>query len=458
MTSENRSNEGVEAGYQALLDAAGDAIAVIDERGTIQSFNRAAERIFGYAAHEIIGRNVRILMPEPYHSEHDGYLDAYRRTGLKRIIGLGREVSGRRRDGTVFPLAVAVAEWRSGERRYFTGIMRDISEREDAHAALQESEERFRLLIDGVRDYAICMLDAEGRIVSWNSGAERITGWSAAEIIGSPLEMLLTPPEASTAQAGRLLETARRNGRVEEDFRQRRRDGVEISVRITLTTLASLEGRDRGFAFVMRDITERIATEDRQRNLMREVDHRARNALAVVQSLVRLSSAPDTPSYVHAVEGRIDALARVHTRIATHRWVAAPFGPLIDDGLAVLDPRQRSRVIVEGPPLWLTPTAAQSTALTIHELAVNARRHGALLRTNGAVKIGWQLEQADGQLVIAWSERMDARTKGEPPKGFGQTIIRAMIETQLDGKVEFDWPPTGLVCRLVVPKRHLAAP
>nr|WP_247897040.1 MHYT domain-containing protein [Azospirillum argentinense] len=135
---------GQEARYRAVVDTAVDPIVVIDETGTIQSFNRAAETTFGYAAEEAIGANVRILMAEPHHSAHDGYMAHFRETGERRIIGVGREVEGRRKDGSLFPLELSVAEWHDGRQRLFTGIMRDITARkvvEDAlHRAKAEAE------------------------------------------------------------------------------------------------------------------------------------------------------------------------------------------------------------------------------------------------------------------------------------------------------------------------------
>src|SRR3569623_246061 len=129
-----------EARMRDIFEAAVDAIVIIDECGIIERLNPAAERIFGYAESEITGKNVSMLMPSPYREKHDGYLENYKRTGERRIIGIGREVVGLRKDGSVFPMELAVAEMRLGERRMFTGVVRDISERKQAE------EQRSRLL------------------------------------------------------------------------------------------------------------------------------------------------------------------------------------------------------------------------------------------------------------------------------------------------------------------------
>ena len=115
-----------EARYRAIVDTAVDAIIVIDELGTLNAFNPAAEGLFGYSADEVLGRNIKMLMPEPDHSGHDGYLSRYRDTGERRIIGIGREVRGRRKDGSVFPHYLGVAEGLLGGKRVFTGIIRDL--------------------------------------------------------------------------------------------------------------------------------------------------------------------------------------------------------------------------------------------------------------------------------------------------------------------------------------------
>jgi two-component system sensor kinase FixL len=127
-----------EAHLKSILETVPDAMVVIDERGTMQSFSTAAQRLFGYSADEVVGKNVRMLMPSPYRENHDEYLKRYLATGEKRIIGIGRVVVGERKDGSTFPIELNIGEMRSGDQRYFTGFIRDLTERQETEARLQE--------------------------------------------------------------------------------------------------------------------------------------------------------------------------------------------------------------------------------------------------------------------------------------------------------------------------------
>src|SRR5690242_5720627 len=131
-----------DAQIRAILDTAVDAIITIDERGRMESFNRAAQKLFGFQPNEVIGKNVKMLMPEPYRGEHDGYLSSYLRTGKAKIIGIGREVTGLKKDGTTFPMELAVSEVRLGDRITFTGIVRDITDRKRLEREVLEISER----------------------------------------------------------------------------------------------------------------------------------------------------------------------------------------------------------------------------------------------------------------------------------------------------------------------------
>jgi len=156
-----------EAKLRAIVETSIDGIITIDEKGTILSLNPAAERLFGYPCNEIVGRNVAALMPEPYASEHDGYLAAYLRTGCAKIIGVGREVVGRRRDGTLFPLELGISEMRVGTQRQFTGLVRDISERTAMLKRIEETAVFFRLLSDHL-PVGVFEIDARGGFLYGN--------------------------------------------------------------------------------------------------------------------------------------------------------------------------------------------------------------------------------------------------------------------------------------------------
>lgn len=136
-SSESHDLVGEEARYRAIFDTAVDAIVVIDEFGIVRALNPSAERLFGHGKADVVGRNVMMLMAEPYRSAHDGYLARYRETGERRIIGIGRAVTGQRKDGTTFPLELSVAEWRENGERFFTGVMRDVTERTRAEEQQQ---------------------------------------------------------------------------------------------------------------------------------------------------------------------------------------------------------------------------------------------------------------------------------------------------------------------------------
>ena len=147
---------------QAVLDTAVDGIITIDERGIIQSANPAVAKLFGFAANELVGRNVSILMPSAHGQQHDEYIARYLRTGEARVIGIGRELQAVRRDGSIFPIELAVSEVPGNGARYFTGIIRDISARKQAEEALRESQARIQAILDTAVD-GILTIDERGR-------------------------------------------------------------------------------------------------------------------------------------------------------------------------------------------------------------------------------------------------------------------------------------------------------
>ncbi len=200
---------------------------------------------------------------------------------------------------------------------------------------------------------------------------------------------------------------------------------------------------------VMIDITDRKQAEERQYLLAREVDHRARNALAVVQAIVRLTRANSQADYITAVEGRIHALAQTHTVLSETRWQGAHVERLVNEELAPYCSGDSSRVLIRGPSVFLTPEKAQNVALAIHELATNSVKYGALSASKGTVDVSWEVR--DGIVTIEWNEANGPPVRTPLSQGFGTKIMNASIKQQLGGNVACDWRPSGLRCTLQIP-------
>ncbi|MGI9457159.1 MAG: PAS domain S-box protein, partial [Aeoliella sp.] len=180
---ENSSRQEVQFKAQAVLDTAVDGIITIDERGIVESLNPAATRMFGYAEQEVLGNNVNMLMPESMADEHDSYIANYLRSGEKKIIGIGREVEGRRKDGSLFPLELAVSEVVIDQRRFFTGVVHDITARKAANEAF-EREHEFNELIIETTPNIVLVLDTSGNIVRFNRYLELLSGKRLEDVKG----------------------------------------------------------------------------------------------------------------------------------------------------------------------------------------------------------------------------------------------------------------------------------
>ena len=233
----------------------------------------------------------------------------------------------------------------------------------------------------------------------------------------------------------------------EGEFRVSRPDGeVRWCVGTAAATLDS-SGRVVRVSGVTVDITERKRAEERQNLLAREVDHRAKNALALAQSIVRLTRADEVKAYVNAVEGRINALARVHTILSLSSWQGAELSKLIEEELAPYS--LGGQIKLAGPEVQLLPATAQTLALALHELFTNSAKYGALSARSGRLAIGWQVE--DDHLTLTWDETGGPLVGPPKSRGFGTRSLLASVESQLGGQAEFNWRPEGLLCRLEVP-------
>jgi two-component sensor histidine kinase len=209
-------------------------------------------------------------------------------------------------------------------------------------------------------------------------------------------------------------------------------------------------GKVVGASKIARDITERKKSEAQISTLAREAEHRAKNLLANVKAMVHLSQADTPDGFKEAIEGRIDALANVHSLFAQSRWTGAELGNLVKKELSPYRKDEEQRTRIEGPNVMLKPDMAQAVAVALHELATNAIKYGALSEAKGRVRVEWS-RGANGQLVLRWKEAGGPPVKPPTRKGFGTHMMEAMIGGHKGGDVRFDWHPDGLLCEIILP-------
>jgi PAS domain S-box-containing protein len=327
-----------------------------------------------------------------------------------------------------------------------TGI--DVTERNQFGTALRESQQRLRFLASIVEssDDAIVSKNLDGVITSWNRGAERIFGYTSEEAVGRPIMIVI--PEDRQDEERTILTRIRRGERIDhfETVRQRKH-GSLIVVSLTVSPVRDGEGKIVGASKIARDITEQKRSQEQIAILAREAEHRSKNLLANVQATVKLSQSETAEGLKDAIEGRIRALANVHSLFVETRWIGAELSTIATQELAPYSrDGEATRVRIEGPQVLLKPDIAQAIAVILHELATNAAKYGALSTANGVVELKWSHE-VDGRLMLCWIEAGGPVVRTPTKQGFGTRVIGGMI-SQFKGSTKFDWRADGLVCEI----------
>jgi PAS domain S-box-containing protein len=320
----------------------------------------------------------------------------------------------------------------------------DISDRKRA----EDIAERFASIVESSDD-AIISKDLDGVITSWNKGAERIFGYMADEVIGKSIRVLIPPEHHKEEDI--ILGRIRRGERIEHyETIRRRKDGSFINISRTVSPIKNAQGTIVGASKIARDITERRRSEDQIAILAREAEHRTKNILATVQATVHLTQS-DTPEGLKtAIAGRIRALANVHTLFVQSSWTGADLRNLVTQELVPYRLDGDERALIDGPSIMLEPSAAQTMAITVHELATNAAKYGALSVPEGRIHIAWS-RAADGRLVFHWTEIGGPSVKPPTRQGFGTRVMNSMIRGQLRGEMRLDWRTEGLACEIALP-------
>lgn len=418
----------------AIVDSSDDAIISKTLDGIITSWNKSAERLFGYSADEAIGRPVTMLIPPDQLDEEPKILGRIRQG--ERIDHY--ETVRRRKDGSHLNISLTISPLRTPDGHIFgaSKIARDITER----ARLDGIQQRLAAIVENSED-AIISKDLNGIITSWNNGAERLFGYTAGEAIGKSVLMLI--PAGNTNEEPKILERIRRGERIEhyETIRQKR-DGGLLNISLTVSPLMSSDGRVVGASKIARDISERKHHDQQLLLLVREMRHRVKNTIATVQSIASQTLTEITPEQRRVFAGRLEALAGAHDLLTLANWRRANLPDLVNKALAPFVATYGQRITVECPDFSVAPHAALTLSLGLHELATNAIKYGALSNDSGTVRVVWK-EAVEGSGQLSWEE------SGGPPvtppirKGFGTRLLRRALGTT--SAVTLDYRPAGLL-------------
>lgn len=368
-----------------------------------------------------------------------------------------------------FPLRRADGEWRwfharalpvreaAGRILHWFGTATDITERHRAEEALAASERRLRDIAAAV-PVLLRETDAAGTCTWLNDRWYAFTGQTRLSRPGNDWLETVHPEDRAVAERD-FRDAVARQASFRAEYRLRRADGSWCWVLDLADPRFAGDGACLGHVGSVLDIADRREAEERQALLAREVDHRAKNTMAVVRSLVQLSPRDATPEeFVAVLEGRLSAMARAHGLLAKDRWCGAGLRESLAEELASwLGSEDGPRVVLDGPVVRLPPDSVQPLAMILHELATNSAKHGALSARGGQVSLSWGGE-ADGGLWLAWRES-GGPVLASPPqrRGFGSRLIQVTARHQLGGSVEFRWEPEGLRCRLRVAPRCVTA-
>jgi PAS domain S-box-containing protein len=424
------------------------AVYVCDSDGLVRRYNRRAAELWGRSPilgdpNERFCGSYRMFRPDGSPlPHHQCPMADVLRTGVSVREG---EIHIERPDGSRGIALVDIEAVKDSDENIVGAVncFQDVTERKHN----EEAALRLAAIIQSSGD-AIVSKDLDGIIASWNGGEERIFGYLAEEIIDKPITILV--PTDCQKEEEAIMERVRRGERVEHyETVRKRKHGEVIDVSLTISPVRNAQGIVIGASKIARDITAHKRSEAQIVNLAREAEHRTKSILATVLATVCLSQSDTSDELKQLIEGRISALAKVHTLFVESRWAGAALHRLARQELLAYCGEEEARVRIEGPDVMLEPSTAQTAAISLHELATNAAKYGSLSAAGGRVEISWSVS-ADRRLSLRWIESGGPTATPPTHRGFGTRILENMIG-QLRGEVRFDWRDRGLMCEILLP-------
>jgi PAS domain S-box-containing protein len=442
-----------EARFRATFDNAAVGMGHLAVDGRWLEVNNQLRQITGYTRDELLARRVQDLWPAQNWAE-----DAVqrRRVLTGEVAVYKRHKRYIRKNGALVWVAVTASPVRQADGRadFFVATVEDISERKRAEEALRESEERMRVAARAA-SVGFWVLDLATQRVRATPEYFHLFGLAPTDepVPVERIRALYLPEDRATIIPA--MEHSMRTGRpLAQDRRIRTADG-----RLRWVHLVSDTRRDTTAQPVARygatfDITERKESEEHIQLLMREISHRAKNLLTVIQVMARQTASEADPEvFAEHFGDRLAGLAASHDLLVKSDWHGVDTADLVRSQLAHFGHLVETRVILEGPSLKLRPAAAQALGMALRELATNAAKYGALSNAAGVIRIAWDIvgNDRDTRFRMRWSERGGPRPQQPAKRGFGHTVMVEMLKQALEAEVRLEYPSSGVVWELVVP-------
>jgi PAS domain S-box-containing protein len=448
-----------------ILELLPIATCVCDSAGRIVQYNQRAVELWGSA-------------PQPGQT-HDQFTaqckffggegEQLPRSKLSEVIRTGRsirdeEVTVQRVDGSSVVVLLNIDPLIDAEGKLVGAIncFQNVTERkrmmdafDKSQLELREQEERWAATYEHAA-IGIVELDAEGRFLRVNEAICSIVGLSRDELLGWRLQGQTHPDDRDVDDELYRRQVAGDIGFYSIEKRVVRRDGRVIWIAVRSSTVRDATGHFLYGVRVVQDVTERKEAEERQKLLIDELNHRVKNTLATVQSLAtQTARGTDSPEdFRKAFEGRLIALSQAHDQLTRRHWKSADLRDIVEGATAPHLAEAQDRIFIDGDPITVTPRAALTLALGLHELTTNASKYGSLSVPEGSIDVRWRIDRPPSQppvLVIEWSERGGPAVTVPSRKGFGTRFIVGSVASELRGKADLAFDAEGLVCTMAIP-------